>query len=1141
MRLRFRAKLMAIVGTAAVAFLVLIGASLLLEREAARQTSDIRERYLPRLELGPELESQFERLRRALQDAVAADDAEALAATRVLLDELLASLERARDLLVAEQVDALRAAVLAYYETASDVSRRIIAGETGEDVVGAMGTMQARHARSEELLLAATSFDRAALSEAFVTAASVQATAARLRIIISVVCLVAVVLLSLWVSSGLLRGFAELTAGLQRFGKGDFSKPVSVTSGDELGEVAEQANLMAESLTRLNNEREDTAWLTAARAGLGQELAGELEPEQVAERASRFLARLIEAPAAALYVADGEELRLLGHYALSSEGVARTFRRGEGLIGQAARGREVVVVKEPPADYLRVSSGLGEARPRTIALVPMVHGGRITGVLELALFQPWTARHAELAQLTRETVAVAVEVALARRAMRELLDETQRQARQLATQEEELRASNDELHAQQEQLRRTNEALETKASELATVSSYKSQFLANMSHELRTPLNSMLLLSSLLARNEAGNLSAKQVEYAQTIQSAGNDLLALINQVLDLAKVEAGKQTVRLDTVAVAELVQRARGIFEPLARSKGLELVAEIAPGVPATIPTDVKLVNQIVNNLVANAIKFTERGSVTLRFELASAGTRVRRRDLDLSSAVALTVTDTGVGIAPEDLERIFVPFEQVEATPDRRFGGTGLGLTIARELCDLLGGELQVHSEPGVGSTFSCILPLRAGAARTVHRTPSASHPPIPRRGPRELGSYLLVIEDDPVFAGILAEIITSQGLPHRVAHDWVTAQRLVKDRKPNGIILDMKLPDEDGWSVMRALQADPDTADIPVHIVSALDAVGSAEQGLALGAIGYQTKPATHHDLVAVVQSLSKRRTPRACRVLIVEDDVAVGESLVAKLEREELVVRHVQSGRGALAALAGERFDCMIVDLSLPDMDGIALLQAARDRYGDALPSVVVYTARSLSREEASRLEAFTDAVVVKDGPSAERLLDEVRLFVRKLKEHPEGLSASPLADSARMRLDERQILIVDDDMRTVYALSATLRARGAEVLVAEDGKAAIELLGSGRGVDAVLVDIMMPEMDGYETMRRLRKDGRLDKVPIIALTAKAMGSDRERCLEAGATDYLPKPVDADRLVAMLHSHLTMEAHAREQAERAAGR
>jgi signal transduction histidine kinase/DNA-binding response OmpR family regulator len=1174
LRLSLRAKLLAILGIASAAFAILIVTSSLTEEKVERQLGLIAQRHVPKLELGPKLEAGLERIARGFQDAVAAQDLQRLEELHGLRDNLLADVASARELIGAQQVAPLRAALEDYFASAYDVSRRLLAEETGEELVESIAAMQAKHEQAKTLLEHATGFDRRALGRAFGEAAEAQASARGVRFAASLICLTVVVLLSLLLSRQILRSVGGLSAGLTRFGRGEFGLPVRVTSGDEFEDLARQANQMAENLERLRIEREQADWLKEGQAGLTQELQGDLEPRDVASQSVRFLARYLQAPAGAFYEVDRSgALSLLGAYggaAPSSQAPVARFEPGEGLPGQALRERDLSVVSPLPPDYLRVRTGLGEAQPVSVALLPLIRLGDSIGLIEIALFEQWPQRFTLLLQSVREMLAIKLEVARTRAALRELLSETQRQAERLTVQEEELRSANEELQVQQEELRDTNaeltqqseelerqrrqlelrndeldqarKTLETKNDELGVMSAYKSQFLANMSHELRTPLNSMLLLSGLLADNETRNLTDKQVEYCKTVHQAGQDLLALINQVLDLSKVEAGKQDLRLQKVELTQLASHAQRLFEPLAREKGLALQVELdTQQLPATIVTDPKRVEQILNNLLGNAIKFTERGSVTLRIAPPDPGFELEREGLSRERCVTFAVVDTGIGISAEHQDRVFAPFEQIESAQDRRYGGTGLGLTISRELAGLLGGELGLVSTEQHGSTFLLHLPYEAPASggKLPHRSASAqstARPPAAAAGnghaasasmaqassPRRMGEELLIIEDDPTFAAALGAMVQAQGFGHLIAPDGETGLRLARTQRPCGIVLDVKLSDLDGFTLMEMLRADPATATIPVHFVSALDA---PERGLALGAIGYLTKPASRQDLTRMLEALIPRSAARNCRVLIIEDDARLSDSLLSLLREDGFEARRATSAAEALAILANERFQCLVLDLGLPDMDGLDLLQRLVEQRAE-MPAVVVYTGRALSKAELARIHAYTASVVLKEGPAVERLMDELRLFARRLKDgRPARLSASPSPSPPALALGGRKILIADDDMRAVYAMSALLRAKGVEPLIADTGKVALELLSAHPEIEAVLMDIMMPEMDGYEAMRRIRQDPRFARLPVIALTAKAMKIDQQKCLEAGATGYVAKPVDAELLFSMLQSTL----------------
>ena len=911
---------------------------------------------------------------------------------------------------------------------------------------------------------------------------------------------------------------------------------------------------MAANLQRLAEQRDRDDWLKESQARFSDELRGDLEPGSLAERVVRFVALRTGAVAGALYMLEDGGLRLRGRYALTG-GVEfvpleplQTTSPGEGLLVEATRATGLVIVDDVPDNYLKVRSALGEGSPHTLLFLPLARSSETIGVLELALFTRCPPEVRDLLSSVQEMLVVSLQAARSRAALRQALERTQHQAERLTAQEEELRANNQELQSQHEELRVANSELETqrlalsqqngeleearrrlqqKAEELSKMSSYKSQFLANMSHELRTPLNSMLLLSHLLAENESGRLSPKQVEYSKTIHAAGGDLLTLINQVLDLAKIEAGRQDLALESVELRRFADNVRRVFEPLAHEKGLQLSVEIAPDAPQSITTDPQRVERILTNLIGNAIKFTDQGEVKLRIARAAQGTQFVRADLQADSCLALSVSDTGIGISEDAHERVFAPFEQIESHSTRRYAGTGLGLAISRESAALLGGELQLASRPHQGSTFTCFLPLRIAAEQPFSLRPPGQKPEVldDRRQLTAQTPHLLVIEDDPVLAEQLVEIIHARRLQALVATSGEEGLRLARQNKPQGIILDVKLPDVDGWTVMERLRTHPATREIPVHFISGVD---SSARGLALGAIGYLMKPASHAELALAVRALAPVSGGEAARILVVEDSVAEGESLCELLRREHFEAERVGSARAALEALEKQRFQCMVLDLGLPDMDGLAVLETLRARGAADAPRVIVHTGRALDKREIQQLEAYAEAVVLKQGNSAARLLEEIRLFVSHVRDNlsPRARSQIPPAHSGNeVSFAGLKLLLAEDDMRTVYALSALLTSKGATVLVADTGREALELLDRNPDLDGVLMDIMMPEMDGYQATRQLRADPRFGNLPVIALTAKAMKGERERCLEAGASDYLTKPIDTEKLLQTLQAFL----------------
>lgn len=1149
MRVSFRAKLLLLVGTALLALIGTLVGTALRGLQQTRELSNVERRMVPLLELGPRLEAEFDRLTRSIQDAVSAQDQEALAATARVKVRIIELVNSARGGLTEPDAAAIRWAIQDYYDAAQAVARRMIAGEAGEALIEDAAQMQILQAHARSSIKKATVLDRGQLTRAFSSVRDAAARSDRLQLVIGLVSVGVLALLSFWVGRSTFQVLSQLSQGFKRFGTGDFSVEIPVTTADELGDAAKEANQMASSLRMLAEQRDREEWLQSARLGLSERFQGELASEVLAERGLTFLARHLGALAAALYLRDDDGvLRLKAHYAApgevreSGESLAewpiRSFREGQGLVGATFAEGEPLVVHEPPAGYLAIQSGLGHANPRSLLFWPLAHHGHRHGVLELALLKPWEPAIRDLLDSIQESFLIALDAAKSRGALGALLVETQALAERLAAQEEELRTNNQDLVMQQEELRRANEELEEqrqrlhkqnhdleqaglklqeKASELERVSAYKSQFLANMSHELRTPLNSMLLLSHLLAENGDGNLTKKQVDHLRTVHAAGDDLLSLINQILDLAKIEAGKQDLNLEPVLLEQLILYARRNFEPIAAHRGLSFAAELGENLPTVLVTDRQQLERILTNLLGNAVKFTEKGGIRLSIERFYPNPRVRAQQRIAPRAIAFRVEDTGVGIPKEAQERIFAPFEQAGNPVVPSQGGTGLGLSISRETTRHLGGDLFLESQPGKGSAFICVLPERALPMQVTTQTPSLVSDDRDRIAPNE--GHLLVIEDDPVMAEEMAAIVHARHLKVTLAQTGQEGLALARRFRPLGIILDVRLPDMDGWTVLELLKQDPATRSVPVHFVSSVDA---PERGLALGAVGYLVKPATRAELSGVIRTLVPKSNG-SLRILVVEDDAREGESILALLENEGLDAEHVLSAEAALEAIEREEFACMILDLGLPSMDGLELLQALRKRGDLIAPRVVVHTGRSLTKQETRRLQTYSEAVVLKSGNSAQRLIEEVRLFVGHLKQKFQGGLPEPLVAGALGSLAGVTLLVAEDDMRTVYALSALLQGKGAKVLVAETGREALTLLDQNPGVQGVLMDLMMPEMDGYQAMQALRQDSRFAEMPVIALTAKAMQGERERCLAAGATDYLTKPIDPEKLLATLQS------------------
>ena len=921
-------------------------------------------------------------------------------------------------------------------------------------------------------------------------------------------------------------------------------------------------------------------WIRAGRSGLAERLQGERRLELLGERALAFITSWLQAPVGVLHlVTESGEVREIATHALPADRVSSAVTAGQGLAGQAIKDGRLLHLRQVPADYWAVTSSVGAARPRELVIVPAIADGVVHGVIELGFFRAVTAADVALLQRTSEMVAIAVRAARDRSRLEELLQRSQHQAQELQAQQEELRVTNEELEERGRALQASQAQLETqqaeleqsnsqlgeqtrllerqnddlidtqrnltdKAVELEQASRYKSEFLANMSHELRTPLNSTLILAKLLGDNSGGNLTEEQVRYARTIHSAGQDLLGLINDILELSKIEAGQLTIVRERVQVTSLVDAVLVALRPLAAQKGLALNSEIDPAAPSHLESDPRRLAQILRNLLANALKFTERGQVSVRVREGGKG------------ALAFDVRDTGIGIPEAQQQVIFEAFRQADGSIHRKYGGTGLGLSISRDLARLLGGDIIVASRAGEGSTFTLTLPLQASTAAddrqhakgTIAGTASTQPasrvaPPgaasVPAASPKVLADppiaddrshltpgkrLILVIEDDPHFATVLRDVAHDLDFDCVICgtgEDGLTAARRFK---PSGILLDIHLPDHSGLSVLDELKRDPLLRHIPVHGLSVED---HTREAMHRGAVGYALKPLERAELVAALRRLEATFTPRVRRVLVVEDDERQRKSVAALLGHGEVEVIGVANGAEALNRLRETAFDCIVMDLNLPDLSGDELLERIAQEHSDT-PPVIVYTGRSLTGEEEQRLRRHSKSIIVKGARSPERLLDEVTLFLHQVEAElpPESRRMLRAARDRDAAFEGRRILIAEDDARNIFALSRILEPRGAKVEIARNGREALDVLMRSRnegssGIDLVLMDLMMPEMDGLTAIREIRRHAQWQKLPIIALTAKAMQDDRDNCLAAGANDYCAKPLDVDKLVALI--------------------
>lgn len=964
-------------------------------------------------------------------------------------------------------------------------------------------------------------------------------------------------------------------------------------------------------------------WMQAGLSTVSDSLIGDDEVSNTANTVLATLAQYMGAQVGLMHRFERNVLVPTGAYACAIPADTSAAVHG-GLASEAAERGEIVVVSDLPDHYMQVSSVMGSALPRHLLIAPITANKRVVGVIELG-FLAKGERFEQIKDLMRrssESIGVAIRSASYREHLKQLLEETQRQSEELQVQQEELRVSNEELeeqgralresqarlenqHAeleqtnvqleehtqrlarQKEDLLKAQRAMEVHAQELNRANQYKSEFLANMSHELRTPLNSSLILSQILSGPQVEGLTVEQRrEYAKTIHDANNDLLHLINDILDLSKIEAGHVELDVEPTSVANIVEPLRQMFDPIARQRKVDFVIEIKPGAPATLETDRGRLAQILKNLLSNAFKFTQAGTVQLTVDSTAPG------------RVSFKVRDSGIGIAPEQQAIIFEAFRQADGTTSRKYGGTGLGLSISRELARLLDGEITVSSEPGQGSTFTVDISaalsvpepkgsasseraagagasafmqgLGAGAgigawregqtehvsgaahaygaigdsrggdapsaderARTfaperstfrhavqapsTHAFTQAQDDLAASRGERR--RLILLIEDDSRFSKVLADLAHDLNFECAVADTGAQALALARELRPSGILLDVNLPDQSGLGVLEQLKRDPVTRHIPIHMMSVEDHMQTA---LELGAVGYALKPVAREELIQAFAKVEEKFAAGLRRVLVIEDDDTLRTSIAQLLQADDVEITLAGTAAEAMQAAATIHFDCVVMDLMLPDASGYELLERMAEGVKYAFPPVIVYTGRALTRDEEQRLRRYSRSIIIKGAKSPERLLDEVTLFLHRVEAQMPP-DQQRLLLQARQRdtiLERRTILLVEDDVRNIFALSSILEPLGATLAIARNGREALDYLDAHDEVDLVLMDLMMPEMDGLTAMRHIRARAQWAKLPIIALTAKAMADDRKDCLEAGANDYIAKPIDVDKLVSL---------------------
>ncbi|MBB6093167.1 CheY-like chemotaxis protein/signal transduction histidine kinase/HAMP domain-containing protein [Povalibacter uvarum] len=981
------------------------------------------------------------------------------------------------------------------------------------------------------------------------------------------------------------RAIAEVATAVT---KGDLTRFITVEASGEVAALKDNINEMIRNLKDTTQKNTEQDWLKTNIARFTRLLQGQRDIRHVSNLILSQLVPLVNAQQALFYLTrpteQGTVLELVASYAAPHRPrPPQRLHLGDGLIGQCAVEKRSMLLNDAPHAYMHISSGLGHSKPISLIVLPALFEGEVKAVLELGSFERFSTIHTLFLDQLMESIGIVLNTLAANMQTEALLAQSQLLTRELQSQQDELKNTNDRLEqqattlqrsedmlrSQQEELRakneelvekanllswqnkqveaknqeveRAKELLEEKAEQLALTSKYKSEFLANMSHELRTPLNSLLILSKLLADNADSNLTGKQIEFAQTINRAGTELLALINDILDLSKIESGTVTLDVGTVEFAEVVDNLQRGFEQIASNRKLSFRIEIDSTLPPAMTTDEKRLQQILKNLLSNAFKFTHEGGVELSIQRARSGWNPANSVLSNASAVvAYSVTDTGIGIPSDKLRVIFEAFQQADGTTSRKYGGTGLGLSISREICRMLGGEITVASTPNHGSSFTLYLPLMFDmawkpATHVVHSQPAPVVQPVAiadsaplliaaeltddRQSIAQGDPVLLIIEDDVKFAQILVDLAHDRGFKAVVSSTGSGALPLVRRFNPSLITLDIRLPDMDGWRLLDILKRTAETRHIPIHIISVQD---PRERGTQMGAFSVLEKPVDRAMLQQALGRTEEFLARPTKELLLIEDDDLQYSEIAKLIGNGDVQLTRVCTGREALEVLQTRTFDCVVLDLVLPDMDGVSLIEVIRRDPAQRLP-VIIHTAKDLSPEDEAKLRKLAESFITKGPESPQQLFDETALFLHREVENmpPEQRRIIERARRREPGLAGRKVLIVDDDIRNIFSLTGVLEQHDIQVLHAENGRDGIDMLEDAPDIDMVLMDVMMPDMDGYETMRQIRSREQFRKLPMIAITAKAMKGDREKCIEAGASEYLSKPVDVDQLVSMM--------------------
>ncbi|RLU02754.1 MAG: response regulator [Ketobacter sp.] len=1122
---------------------------------------------------------------RLLEAAMAENDKDTLSEALALANKqrkMLGKLDQLKPSL-ASKTEALVGAYDEFIETSRRYTSDVLDGVyTPGEMYAAVGPSIAKRQHYEKLLREFAEEINTNLEDTMTSIRSGAEVVTREQFIFGAMLVILVLGAYVWLFLVVNRAMGDVIELSGEISNGNLDVEIGDANSLEVQKLYAALAIMRDRLKQQSHEAQMRSRRQEQLAKLNEALRGEQTVDQVMQSMLRSLAGTLKSLVGAVYLVEGDELVMRASYAYSHrKGDRSRLRMGESLVGQAAVERNLFVVGDLPENYAPISSGLGESTPREVMVIPLVFNDHLLAVMELMSFNPFTQEDTEYVTRAAEGMAIALNSSISRVQLADALERSKQQAEALEQQQEELRATNEELEEQaailrsseeslqqqQEELRVMNEELEErnrlldrqkdeieknnqalevsrkeleqKARQLEMSGRYKTEFLSTMSHELRTPLNSILILSQGLMENKKSNLDEKQVEHAKVINSSGRDLLMLINDILDLSKVEEGKLELVAEAMSLEDLASKLHGQFDAQAENKKIGFVVDIDAGLPESILVDEHRLSQILRNFISNALKFTHQGQVEVSARIPDSDIAIGAGILRAQDAIEFRVKDSGIGIPKDKLDLIFEAFQQVDGTISRKYGGTGLGLTISRKLAEIMKGTVKVTSEgENKGSVFSLFLPLSYGGqpvsppaptavsevaptSQSVQVMPAPVAPEIERKQPAKASNSILIVEDDPSFSGVLKNLAEEFGFNAFCAHSVKDATEFLVENRPGSIILDLGLPDAPGESLLSQIKGSDETRDIPVHVISGkLNVSPSSIEG----AEEFIAKPFGRDRLDQLFSDISSELSAMTSnRVLVIEDDEVQQEQLQNSFAEQNVICEMAETGQQAIELLKRQHFGAIILDLELPDTDGFQLAETLSHCTNGNTP-IIIYTARDLDKRQDAQLRKYAKRIVLKTDKSISRLLNETTLFLHWLKGSEQPAHLDEPEDTANVKLTDvegKRLLLVDDDIRNLYSLSAVLEESGFEIETAGTGLEAIEMLEESNGFDLVLMDVMMPEMDGLEAMQKIRSDPKFKNLPIIALTAKAMKDDRARCIEAGANDYLSKPVDTNKLKAIV--------------------